>query len=684
MQHISELLAAFVTAVEPPRSLTVSEWALEERYVGAESGSPFAGKWEDRIPYLNEIMDCCGLDDPSPEVTVMGSAQSGKSEVGVNTIGAVIQQYPSPILVVLPSLDEAKKYNNTKLQTTIDATPALRQRVRQNVSRDDAGSTTFFKRFAGGFLVVTTASSSKGLQMLSCRVRIYEEIVEYEADVDGRGSPIDQGESRAIAWTLRGGKAIYISTPGIDGACAISQRFETSDQRRLYVPCPQCGHFQVLDWDRMRITSSKPPYGTYFECVATPGCVLEEHAVRASARKARFIKTYPGDPDNPAPPPSFPPEELDRWRSRPSMGRHKGFHIWQANNPLVLWDSIWAKYEDALEKGATALKTFTQQWLGRPWKQQGAAPPAERLVERREFWPAERIPPGVLFLTAATDVQGNRLEYGIWGWDRRLTGYLIAHGVLEGDPNRDEVWQAHDALMAKSYLDAWGRSWRVDKWGIDSGYLTTRVYMYVRRHAISGKLLALDGRKGWKLPAIGTAKKVSFPVHGRKLAVMLYPVGTWDLKSEVYSKLQLTLQGADSETGLWAPGAIHLPMSCDQAYMEQLTAEYLFDQKTTQGAIVPVWMRKAHQANEALDIAVYSLGLAHHESDGMTPMQWDLLAAARLGAPGEVQADMAAMWSADAQAQAMGPRMQPVVDGRPADSGGRRTVSRPNYMKRGR
>src|ERR1700722_3121274 len=70
---------------KPEVDLTVSEFADRYRVVAAESGSPFPGPWRTtRVPYWREALDCLREDHPSRRVTVKASAQTGKSEVGVN------------------------------------------------------------------------------------------------------------------------------------------------------------------------------------------------------------------------------------------------------------------------------------------------------------------------------------------------------------------------------------------------------------------------------------------------------------------------------------------------------------------------------------------------------------------------------------------------------------------------
>lgn len=636
------LRLALGLAIAP--ALIVSEWAAQEREVAAESGSPYPGKWDnERVPYAVEPMNTCGMDDPSRLVVIMASAQSAKSEIVLNAIGHTICQHPVPILVMLPSLDEVSKYNAHKLQVAIDATPALRVRVKETVSRDETGSTTSFKKFRGGYLRIVNAGSSKALQMISAAYRVYEEPTGYPADVDGRGDPISQADARSKAWKERGEKAILVGTPGTKGSCRVTAAYDASDQRRWYVPCPHCGAYQVLRPENLRHVSDKPPHGAYIACAAA-GCVIEQADKAAMVARGAWIRTYPSEgAANPAPPAYFPAGELPRWRERGPEHRQPGFAWWQAYSPFVSWDDTVDERIKA-EGNPRLLKVLWQQAYGEAWEEQGEAPPAERLMERRQKWQPRRLAAGVLFLTGAVDVHGARLEWAVYGWDKRLGGYTVDRGVIAGDPTTGEPWAQLDQVMGERYQDAWGKSWPVDVWGVDAGFLSQNVYRYVLRHAHTGRVRALDGRSGWRLPAIGSPKTVDVDWEGRKQgAVQLWPVGTWDLKSELYGKLRLTIDGPgpDGITG----GAMWFDQSCDQGYFEQLTAEFLTDVEKRSGYVEKAWVKIKGRRNEQHDLAVYALALAHHASDPLTAQEWAVLEQERLGPPAEAQLDLASIWA---------------------------------------
>jgi phage terminase large subunit GpA-like protein len=661
---LAVFFAGVAAGATPPERVTVSQWAEKHRIVAAESGSPYPGKWSNaRAPYLVEVMDALGFDDPCRTVTLKGSAQIAKSEAFVNFIGYTIDQHPSPFLIVLPSIEEGQKYNKTKFQPTADATPALRAKLRDPNSRDESSSTATFKRFAGGFGVITGANSSKGLQMISARVRVYEEIAEYPADVDGRGDAIEQGETRGLAWDKRGPKTGFGSTPGVrtekDGAkvgCRISDKYDESDQRKFYVPCPHCGTFQILTPKALTIPRAAKPYGAFFACLAN-GCVIEEKHQAAMVAAGVWIRTYDGGAANPPPPPAFSPEEIAHWRARIADGRDPGFHIWQAYSLFVTWDT-WAKRIVDAKGKPTLWKTVVQQIFGEAYEESGEAPDHERLFERREKYPPGRLLPGALFTVGATDVQGDRLEWAVYGFDRDMGQTLIDFGRIDGDPALDDVWAKHDAILLDRREDAWGRRWPVDAWGVDAGYLSQRVYRYARGHAASGKVFALDGRSGWRLPAIGSPKSVSLDFQGRKIGeVALWPVGTWDIKSEIYSALRLTLAGLDAD-GQWPKGAMRFHDRCDKNFFQQLTAEHIAVEPRSG---VRKW-EKHHERNEQHDLAVYVRALARHLTDRLSEANWANLARERLGRDG-AQADLAAYWApglangvrAEAEAQAVPP-----------------------------
>jgi phage terminase large subunit GpA-like protein len=249
-------------------------------------------------------------------------------------------------------------------------------------------------------------------------------------------------------------------------------------------------------------------------------------------------------------------------------------------------------------------------------------------------------------------VQGERLEWAVYGFDRQMSQYYIDGGIIIGDTNLPQVWEDHDAILARSWPDAWGREWRPERWGVDSGFRTQAVYRYVRRHAALRRpqVMALDGRPKWGLPPLGSATVQDVDAGGRKIGeVLLWPVGTWDLKSELATALALTVQGPDTNSGTWPRGAMRFPRGLDIAFFASLTAEACVTE-IRGGTQRPVWKKLG--PNEQFDLAVYARGLARFDADRLTDADWAALAAERLTPPEAAQGDLLAVLGPDLKAEA--------------------------------
>ncbi len=631
---------AAAQGIVPPPVVTVSQWAASTRQVAAESGSPFPGPWSNDVaPYLVEVMDELSLSSPSRRVVLKKSHQVAGTEAGLNATGCIIDRTPAPCLVVLPNDGEMKKFNRVKLQPMIDKTDSLREKVAGVKSRDERASTVSFKPFRGGFLQVTSGNTSAGLKMISVRFVHLSEVSEYPLDVDQQGDPVALAEKRTTAYSGRE-KIFYESTPDLAGSCRISKLYEASDQRRFYVPCPHCGDFQALLWERL---AKDDPAKAVYSCAGCGADVAHHHKRRMIARGV-WIKTWPGED---RPPAVIRAEDVARHRARSSAGRQPGFAVNALYSPFLSWAAVVEDYLKAKDT-PSRLKDFVRQMLGEPYEAQGEAPPHEKLLAARTSFAWRRVPKGALFLTSGVDVQGNRLEWDVYAWGVGLTGWHIDSGVIAGDPTDAGPWRELGMLLDRTYEDQWGKPWRIDLMGVDSGFLSNQVYRFARRLAATGRVLALDGRDGWRLPPIGTPSTKDIDFEGKKIgAVQLWPVGTYDLKSELYGALTKLVEGPDKVTGAWPIGVLHFTDAgpADEEFFRQLTAEYLRDLVDRSGSATRIWVKDGSRRNERHDIAVYARALARHLSDALTPEHWQSLAASRGARPEDVQGDLARLWS---------------------------------------
>jgi len=637
---------ALADATQPTEDLTVSEWADRHREVSPESGSPWPGKWRtDRIPYIREPQDCLHPDHPARRVTCRWAAQLGKSSAIENWFCFIVDQAPGSMMIVLPTLEEATKFNRIKLQPTIDATKRITHRIARVNSRDEAASTTAFKRFAGGFCQIVNAGSSKGLQMVTIRYLAMDEIAGYPRDVDGRGSPRDQARARQKALGDLA-KEFQGSTTGIAGECPVSEDFEAGDQRHYYVPCPHCRAYQPLDFERMRGPDPERGLDAHFRCAACDGTILDGHKPEMLLAGV-WIASIP-NAEGDRPPAVLSPEALPAWRVAPLEGRCRdrqpSYHLWAAYAIKERFREIWARWERA-QGDTTKLRVFYQQDLALPFDPAGTAIEHEAILEARSrcHYPRQMVPTGAAVVVSAADVQSYGIKWAAYAIGPDSRRWLIDRAVFEGPPDQsDEPWIALADALQRRYPTAGGGEIGISASGVDSGFATQRVYRFCSSRP---NCFALDGREGSGLPWLGTpVRKTVKDQAGRIVAAaLLYPVGAYDVKIEVMAGLANLVQGPDQH-GQWPRNVIFLtPDLADEAFVKELTAETLVDAETEANSIPGKarrrmvkagakreWRKRIGRTNDWFDVTVYALALAWWlGADRIGPQRWaDLIAEA--------------------------------------------------------
>lgn len=611
--------AAFAAGLRPDPDLLVSEWAAQRRML-AEGASARPGKWRnDTAPYLTEIMDCLSPSHPCARVVFKKSSQLGGTELAINWVGYIADISPADTGYYMTTDTAIRILVRDKVNRMIDATPSVKKAIKPQTSRDESGSSSFSKVLRrGGTIQFLGVNTSSNLQSFTFKYLVKDEITEWPADVDNRGDPDPQADARTKSYANNGRKIFELSTPGLKGSCRITKKFEDSDQRLFFVPCPDCGHMQTLEWPRLQFNKIKP-YDAQYACAGC-GDLIPHVKKREMLAKGKWIAQKPGE------------------------GREPGFHLNQLYSSFIGWDDTVDEFVKA-EGDARKEKAFTQQALAEAYEEQGDAPDAEYLFARRERYKLRRIPPSALIVTGAVDVQGNRLEYAVYAWDRHGTSWLIDFGIIAEDPHEERAWRQLLAVTQRRYEDSWGRLWSVDMWGVDSGYLSPRVYQFVRVHPLREHVKALDGRSGEGLPSLGTPSKVDVDPDGKRSGkVLLWPVGTWGIKSDLYASLRKTISGPDG-AGIYPAGTAHYPEACDVQFFRQLTAEHFRLRERRNALPVAEWVKTKGQANEQHDLAVYCRAMYRWIADSCPEHEWKERETARMTPPERDQKDFAEVWN---------------------------------------
>lgn len=650
----AEIRAAWLAGLAPDPALTVSQWADRHRILSSRAASEAGPYRTARTPYLRGIMDALSPADSTRRVVFMKAAQVGATEAGNNWIGYVIHRAPGPFMAVQPTVDLAKRLSQQRIDPLLEESPALRDLVLPSRSRD-SGNTILAKRFPGGQFVLTGANSAVGLRSMPARWVFLDEVDAYPGDVDGEGDPIALADARTISFGHRA-KMFLVSTPTIKGISRIEREYEGSDQRRFYVPCPECGELQWLKFEQLHWPKGLPDRARYI-CERN-GCVIEERH-----------KTWMMDEANGAHwRATAPPEVIQKAREAGVAG----FHISGLYSPLgwLSWAEIARLWEEAQGNDAS-LKTVKNTLLGETWQEKGEAPDWQRLYERREAHVLGTCPEGVLFLTAGADVQRDRIELDVWGWGRGLRSWLIDHIVLEGDVTQPAVWAKLDAVLAQTWPHAGGNRIGLDRLAIDTGdgVTTNNVYGWVRSKS-RDQVMAIKGKRGFdRASPVDGPTWVEVTDRGRKIkkGVQLWNIAVAVFKSETYGYLRLPRPTDEdlANGGHWPIGYVHLPRGITSEWVQQLVAEQLVTIKGRNGVTRFEW-QPLRERNEALDCRVYARAAAWLRGvDRWDELKWQQL---------EMQLEPVADPASD------DPAPQPAGRTKTTNGRRRRTVT-PRYME---
>jgi phage terminase large subunit GpA-like protein len=575
---VSEYIKQVTSTFSPPPSITVSQWADKYRVLSPESSAE-PGQWmTERAEYQRGIMDV--FNDPSVEdIVVVSSSQVGKTEILGNVIGYYIEQDPSPLMVVQPTLEMAQTWSKERLSPMLRDTPVLNGKVR-NVKSRDSENTILSKVFPNGNLTISGANSPASLAGRPKRVAIGDDVDRFPPSAGTEGDPVKLLFKRTTAFWNR--KRALFSTPTNQNS-RIWKAFQFTDQRYYFVPCPKCGEFQTLKW-KDKVTGKyrvkwekdkrgKPlPHTAYYEC---------EHC-EAHLTDADIIWMV----------------RRGEWRATQPFNGKAGFSLNEIYSPWVKLRETVDNFLES-EKDPELLKVWINTALGEIFEERGDAPEWERIYMRREKYPIGKIPAGGLLLVAGADVQKDRVEVEILAYGRGRQTWSIDYRVIMEDMTTPGAKAALDKLMQEQFPHELGGRAMIRVLAIDSGYATQDVYNWARRYP-PNRVMAVKGSSTSSM-ILGLPKLVDVTVDGRKIerGARYWPVGVSVCKTELYGLLRLE----KNPDGTFPDGYCHFP-EYDEEFFKGMTAEEL-----VMVGRRPEW-KKTRERNEQLDCRNYGRAAA--------------------------------------------------------------------------
>lgn len=575
-------------AMLPPREITVSQWA-DENVVLTGAGAAERGQWHTR-PYQREPMDVLSPSHPCKQVVLMTGAQLLKTSVLVNFLGYIADVDPGPTLVVEPRTEDAKALSKDRVAPLFRHTPCLRGKIAAVKSRD-SNNTALHKVFTNGsgHITFTGAISPSGLAMRPIRYLLLDEVDRYPASAGTEGDPVSLAVRRTGEFE-HNKKIVMCSTPTVDGESRIQLAWNESDQREYFVPCPLCGHFQVLvlgdgTGGGLVWPEGEPEKAAY--CCESCRQLIPHHQKVWMVERGEYRPQNPGSP--------IP-----------------GFRVSQLLSPKRAWGTIAAEFL-AAKKAPETLKAFLNTVLAELWAERGVAPDDEKIYQRREQYELGVVPVGGLLLVAFADVQDDRLEVEVKAYGRGKESWSVDYRVIQiPDPNGQsiktsspEVWQQLEGLLAKDWPRAAGGTVPIMALGIDTGFRPQMVYDFAVRHPqpVHGPAGDVIVAPRTVIPTKGTgdafkliASVSSTDAARKRQNVRIWSIGTPWAKQEFYDWLRLPLP----EPGQPFPAGYQHYAYADRDFYRGLCSE----SRVVRSSGKIEWVKDSSVRNEPLDLAV--------------------------------------------------------------------------------
>jgi phage terminase large subunit GpA-like protein len=276
------------------------------------------------------------------------AARVGFTTLLTGALGSYVVNEPSPILALMPTEDDCRRYMVMDVEPIFEASPALAGVLK---SSNEVGerNTLLTRRFAGGSLKIVEAKAPRNLSMkagkslrnsASIRAHTARILMVDEAnamEVGQVGNPIRLGERRTQTYANR--KIIIGSTPVFTETSHVLRAYGQSNECVFEVPCPSCGAFTEILWKHIVWPEGRTDLAA-FEC---PHCkeIIQERYKRGMVTAGQ-------------------------WRIRkPEVRGHAGFRLNALVSlvPNATWSALARKFLE--DKGDPAASSVHEHASGR-------------------------------------------------------------------------------------------------------------------------------------------------------------------------------------------------------------------------------------------------------------------------------------------------------------------------------
>jgi len=448
-----------------PPPTRIWEWAEKNVNLGHRQITARKGMYRTSVtPYVRGIFDA--VQDPTVHtVTICKGTQTGLTLLAFILVAYWVSEDPDPVLIVFPSGHLAQWNSENRLQVLLrDCEPS------SQVMDTDSDMTRLEYRTKHTVVSLVGANSAANLSSRPVRYLILDEVDKYPPTIKSEASPVSLAVERTKTYdTFK--KIIEISTPTTERGY-IWQSYLRGDQRKYIVPCPACGKMQPVAFSNLAFKRDKTSIQRSAETALW----------KCSARTCG--KTF--DQGQFA-------EAVQRGEWQATVEATEAGHV---SMQLPSWFSPWVTLSEVVSKflnskdAVAELQNFVNSTCAEPWKEPPKKQVAESSVRRRQracIYERGTVPTServILYMT--TDRQTTHLVWTVWAANLG-NQWLVDHGYAA-------TWEDVPGVWANRYQDVQGRTLRVSRMMLDTGYDTVNAYRFCLQYP--NMCLAIKGEQG--------------------------------------------------------------------------------------------------------------------------------------------------------------------------------------------
>ncbi len=357
------LVGLFSQALRPRPKGSVKQWGIENVRLSSEESSGSPGPYNPDLEGWTTILYDFIQDPRYDECIVLKPSRCGYTLACFIIICWWFVHFSTNAIFCIDNAKEVKKISKKRVLPLIKSIAALKDVLPAN-ERQLTLETLYLK---GRTLYMAGAQSVSSVTNKSASLVVTDELDQFREFASGEANALEHLRDRVM--DVPGSKSIHGGKPK-NAEDILWNEFLTGTRHREFVPCPHCGHQQILEFKQLKFDHCRDDDGafdlqrvatdTFYECI-NPECrhtgpqfgrINEaDKAVMMSRREWRQTN-FGQDEDKPEP-------------RKMSVGTSQLYSL----RPKITWSAIALHFIKAQKKGGRALAHFFRTRLGEPFRE---------------------------------------------------------------------------------------------------------------------------------------------------------------------------------------------------------------------------------------------------------------------------------------------------------------------------